>query len=209
MLQFNFVSDAEQWVSYDFELDDNPPPDSGLPRHNGGQVQLTHSRTGGVDDGPYISSDESKWSIDTPERPPSILPLMTSGNAIPSGTDLRYAEVSVYLRGDKLDLYGGECLFWIKGRKGYRWHMSGKPLKITNNDWGTRLTFILENDEKLWHVSWPRLGTHDDVLRRLDIALGDVENLGFSFVHFDREAGGRKGVTGTFSIAHLAIRQLQ
>ena len=60
-------------------------------------------KAGGVRDSGYIWADDSRWRIDTPENPHSILAFIiyrgwVGGKAL----DLRGAKLSVYQRGDKL-----------------------------------------------------------------------------------------------------------
>jgi len=70
------------------------------------------------------------------------------------------------------------------------------PLKVSDGQWGERQTFVLKNDETLWHRSWSgrpqNPGSLDQVLT------GD--SYGFSFVGFSEE------VTGKFSMDEFQIR---
>ena len=51
--------------------------------------------------------------------------------------DLREAEVSVYLRGDHLDLKGAQCYFWALDQEiGTRWHYVSQPLKVNQDQLG-------------------------------------------------------------------------
>ena len=113
--------------------------------------------------------------------------------------DLRNAKVSVYLRGDGLDLKGAKCFFWAvsaKGRKKSRWHYTSHPLKVNDGNWGDKQTFVLKNDESLWHRSWSR-----DASKRvsLDYLLGNTDSYGFSFLGFSG------GVTGKVLMDELEI----
>jgi len=111
MLRNNFVRGPEGWCSYDYHA-------SVVARRNV-FILATWEKEGGVDNSGYVWVDHARWSADTPEKPLSILPLIFYRgwvNADP--IDLRGAEVSVYLRGDDLQLDGAQCFFWIHGAGG-------------------------------------------------------------------------------------------
>ncbi|MCD6334656.1 MAG: hypothetical protein J7M27_04920, partial [Candidatus Latescibacteria bacterium] len=118
----------------------------------------------------YVWVDHAGWSADTPEKPISILPLIFYRAWVDADPiDLRGVEVSVYLRGDDLQLDGAQCFFWVHGNGG-RWHYTSHPLTISEGDWSAApLCFSLENDEALWHHSWPR---EPNTSRPLDSILG-------------------------------------
>ncbi len=86
----------------------------------------------------YVWADDSQWRIDTPESPNSILAFIIYRswvNAPP--LDLREAEVSVYLRGDHLDLKGAQCYFWALDQEiGTRWHYVSQPLTVNQDQVG-------------------------------------------------------------------------
>lgn len=112
--------------------------------------------------------------------------------------DLRNAEISLYLRGDQLDLKGSSIYFWILGRQ--RYHFIAHPLNFTEGAWGKKLTFRLINDESLWHRSYfgyPRNSEKET----LDYNLKYVESYGFSFVGFPQNVK----VTGKLSIDEFRI----
>jgi hypothetical protein len=186
----DFSKDRAGWQIYDYNGG----------KAGGGNVffPATWEKSGGVGDSGYIWGDDSRWRIDTPEDPHSILAFIiyrswVGGQAL----DLRGAKVSVHLRGDKLDLRGGKCLFWaLNNANGTRWHMKGAPLAISEGKWGAKQTIVLKNDEKLWHNSWSR---HPDKPASLDEVLGTCDSYGFSFVGFSGEA------TGKFSMDELEI----
>lgn len=182
----NFESGDDGWRIYDY---------------NGGSgnqdrfYPVTWEKSGGVKNGGYVWGDDSRWRIDTPENPNSILALIhyRSWVKAPPIMDLRDAEVSVYLRGDKLDLKGAKCFFWVN-RGGCRWHLTSQPLTITDGDWGEKLTFTLKTDDKLWHRSYaPVPATVKD-------ALQTCNSYGFSFVGYSEE------VTGKFAMDDFVIR---
>jgi hypothetical protein len=94
----------------------------------------------------------------------------------------------VYLRGDGLELFGGQCLFWV-AQGGSRWHYSNSPIPISDGCWfpePTRLT--LNSDESQWNHSWaPKSAS-------LDSMLGKAPNWGFSFVGFAQEVRGKLSI---------------
>jgi hypothetical protein len=199
-----FDRDRESWQIYDYN--------GGIA--GGGNVFFlpTREKTGGVGDSGYIWADDSRWRIDTPENPHSILAFILyyqwialdakePGRTTPRPTvyvkegelDLREAEVSVRLRGDGLDLKGAKCYFWAMGGTG-RWHYTSHPLKISQGTWGPEERFVLRNDESQWHFSWPPGGGN------LNEALRTSHSCGFSFVGFSGE------VTGKFSMDDFRLR---
>src|ERR1051325_874667 len=168
----HFESGDESWNIYDY---------------NGGSGNqdvynpVTWEKTGGVNNSGYIWGDDSRWRIDTPENPHSILSFIHYRRWLKGEpVDVRDAEVSVYLRGDKLDLKGGKCYFWVN-RPGTRWHLTSQPLKITEGAWGEKLTFTFRNDEKLWHRSWANNPAP------LNDILQTCHSYGFAFVGFSEK----------------------
>ncbi|NUQ64903.1 MAG: hypothetical protein HUU20_20765 [Pirellulales bacterium] len=199
-----FDRGRESWQIYDYN--------GGIA--NGGNVFFlpTWEKTGGVENSGYIWGDDSRWRIDTPEDPHSILAFilyhhwitldeMEPGRTTPRPTvslpegrlDMRDAEVSVRLRGDGLDLKGAKCYFWVMGGSA-RWHYTARPLNIAQGTWGPEERFVLPNDEAQWHMSWPPGGG------RLDDTLKTSHSCGFSFVGFSEE------VTGKFSMDQFRVR---
>ena len=179
MIKNSFEKGPEGWCSYDYH-------ESIVAGGTNIFVLTTWARQGGVNDGGYVWADPSRWSADVPERPVSILPLLFyRGWVGEDPIDLREAEVSVYLRGDNLQLFGGQCLFWVH-RGGTRWHFASQPIPISEGCWAPKPTrFVLANDESLWHRSWAPSGTS------LDALLASAQSYGFSFVHFAEEVRGR------------------
>ena len=188
----NFSTDREEWQSYDFT--------GGIA--GGGNVffPVTWEKSGGVNNSGHVWTDDSRWRIDTPENPHSILALIHYPRWVKGDRlDLRNAKVSVYLRGDGLDLKGAKCFFWAvsaKGRKKSRWHYTSRPLKANHGHWGDKQTFLLKNDESLWHRSWSRDASKPV---SLDYLLGNTDSYGFSFLGFSGE------VTGKVSMDELEI----
>lgn len=181
----HFDTGDDGWSIYDY---------NGGSGKNDVFYPVTWEKTGGVKNSGYVWGDDSRWRIDTPENPHSILALIhyrTWVKAKP--VDVRNAEVSVYLRGDKLDLKGSKCYFWVN-RPGTRWHLTSQPLKITEGKWGEKQTFTLKNDEKLWHRSWAaNPAPLNDILQT-------CHSYGFAFVGFSEE------VTGKFAMDEFVIR---
>jgi len=198
-----FDRGRESWQIYDYNGGSGSQNVFYLP---------TWEKTGGVGNSGYIWGDDSRWRIDTPENPHSILAFILyyhwitldakePGRTTPRPTvylkegelDLREAEVSVRLRGDGLDLKGAKCYFWAMGETG-RWHYTSRPLKISQGTWGPEERFVLRNDESQWHFSWPPGGGN------LNEALRTSHSCGFSFVGFSAE------VTGKFSMDDFRLR---
>ena len=191
-LKNSFDYDTEGWQVYDYAKSIEAGRDV--------YWSVTWKETGGVNNSGYIWADDSRWTIDTPEHPRSILALIIWRPWVLRGAvDMRDGKISVYLRGDDLDLKGADCLFWVFSRKyGTRWHYRGNPLPIARGRWPDRpITFTLKNDESLWHRSWaihcPNYGSLDEVLAQCD-------SYGFSFVGFSEK------VTGKFAMDEFEIK---
>ena len=179
MIKNSFQKGPEGWCSYDYHAS----------IVNGGTnifVLTTWDKTGGVNGTGCIWADQSRWSADIPERPVSILPLIFYRGWIGEDLiDLREAQVSVYLRGDDLHLYGAKCCFWVH-RGGTRWHYTGHPLEISSGCWAAEPNrFTLVNDESKWHRSWAPSNAS------LDALLGNAQSYGFSFTDFGAEVHGK------------------
>ena len=135
----SFDIGPESWCSYDYHA-------SVIARENI-FILATHEAKGGINDSGYIWVDEKRWSTDTPEDPISILPLIFYRTWInKSYVNLENAEVSVYLRGDNLQLDGAECYFWILYND-TRWHCKEIPLKIGEDKWLDKpQSFLISSD---------------------------------------------------------------
>ena len=186
-----FNSGAEGWQVYDF--------DGGIPWGNKIFLPVTWEESGGVEDSGYIWADDSRWRINIPETPDSILTFAIYRKWVQAGElDLRGAELSVSLRGDKLDLKGAKCYFWVSDIQTVtRWHFTAEPLKVPEGRWGEKQTVVLKNDEALWHCSWS--GEPHNV-GSLDKVLGGADSYGVAFVGFAEE------VTGKLSMDEFQIR---
>jgi hypothetical protein len=188
-LRNTFDSGPEGWQVYDY---------------NGGSgsqnvfYPVTWEKAGGVRNSGYVWGDDSRWRIDTPEQPNSILAFIVYRNWVKGDQlDLRDAKVSVYLRGDRLDLKGAKCYFWaLDNQIGTRWHYVSQPLPVAEGAWGGKVTFTLKSDEKLWHRTWARNPASP---ASLDHVLRECDSYGFSFLGFSGE------VTGKFAMDELEI----
>jgi len=178
----SFKKGPESWHSYDYHA-------SMISGRHNVFVLATWVNGGGVNSSGSVWTDHTRWSADVPERPVSILPLIFYRNWIDEGPiDLREAKVSVYLRGDDLDLCGAQCFFWVHG-VGTRWHCTSSPIEIADGRWApepSRLT--LTNDESLWHCSW---SGNSAGAGSLDSVLAGAVSYGFSFAGFSAEVTGR------------------
>jgi len=176
-----FAKGPEGWCSYDYHA-------SMVAGGHNIFILTTWTKHGGPENANCVWTDHTRWSADTPERPLSILPLLFYRNWVNEDPiDLRNAEVSVYLRGDNLQLDGANCLFWVHGVGG-RWHLNSQPLPISEGRWNSEpVQFTLTDNEKLWHHSWPR----NDLTKPLSQVLGVSLSYGFSFIGFSSEVTGR------------------
>ena len=182
MIRNSFDRGPEGWCSYDYHA-------SMVADGTNIFILATWQGSGGVDDSGFVWTDHRRWSADTPERPLSILPFLFYRNWIGEGPiDLTEAEVSVFLRGDGLELDGAQCYFWVHGN-GTRWHCTGQPLEICEGAWGREPSRLsLRPDEAGWHRSWS-IDPSSPV--PLDRILSRAESYGISFVGFSRLVTGR------------------
>ncbi|MHB0939915.1 MAG: hypothetical protein ACYDCO_08150 [Armatimonadota bacterium] len=191
MIKNTFDKGPESWCSYDYHW-------SIVAKGRNIFILTTYEASGGVNDSGYIWCDETRWSADTPESPVSLLPFLTYVNWTGGEPlDLREAQVSVYLRGDGLQLHGAQCYFWVVGPGG-RWHMTSQPLHISDGAWAkSPNVFTLRNDESLWHRSWSADPANPPALNDL---LAHAVSYGFSLVGFGQEPRGK------FSMDEFEIR---
>ena len=182
-LQNSFDHDAEMWHVYDYARCAAAGRDV--------YFAATWEDRGGVNDSGYIWADDSRWSVDTPENPHSILALMTWRQWHLRGpVDLRDTPLSLYLRGENLDLKGGYCTFWVLCRRlSTRWHFAAQPLPIEPIGWAKTPTVVtLDDDESQWHRSWTVPGNAPASLHEV---LGEVDSYGLAFVGFSQAVTGR------------------
>lgn len=183
----DFARSNGRWVSYDF---------------NGGAFgnENVFYPASWASDG-YIWTDNSRWRIDTPETPHSILALLVYPGWLamhPRGgtLDLTSAEVSLTLRGVDLDLKGGTAHFYVNTADG-RWHIS-EPLTISNEGWSVNEIAI---QDAIWDKSWDR----GDENGSPDVDLTNVSQLGIKFINFV----DRVEPTGILAIDSIGIRRDQ
>ena len=131
--------------------------------------------------------------------PLSILPLIHYRGWIDEGPiNLRDAELSVYLRGNDLDLDGAHCRFWVLSDN-TRWHLAGDPIDIAAGRWDDEpCRRALTADESRWHLSWSIDPANP---KPLAATLESVDSYGFSFIGFSSE------VRGKLSMAEFEIKQ--
>ena len=191
MIKNSFDHGPEGWCSYDYHW-------SIVAKGRNIFILTTWEASGGVGGSGYIWCDETRWSADTPESPVSLLPFITYTNwAGREPLDLRDARVSVYLRGDNLQLFGSRCYFWVVVPGG-RWHFTSHPLTISEGEWAPAPNvFVLRDDEALWHQSWSGDPPNP---RPLAGVLARTVSYGFSLVGFGQEPRGR------FSMDEFEIR---
>jgi hypothetical protein len=182
MVSNGFSQGPEGWCSYDYHA-------SMVAGGTNVFILATWAPSGGVGGSGYLWTDHRRWSADTPEKPLSILPLLCYRNWIGEGPiDLRDREVSVYLRGDGLELDGAQCYFWAHGYN-TRWHCTGQPLTVTDGCWADRPNRVaLRVDEREWHCSWSLDPRNPASLAQV---LGQAQSYGLSFAGFSSEVTGR------------------
>lgn len=182
MIKNSFDQGPEGWCSYDYHW-------SIVARGRNIFILTAWSPSGGVNGSGYIWSEETQWSADTPESPVSVLPFIMYTNWVGlDPLDLREARVSVYLRGDGLQLHGSQCYFWVVGPGG-RWHFASHPLHISDGEWAAEPNVLtLRNDESLWHRSWSSDPAHPPAL---DGLLAQAHSYGISLVGFGQEPRGK------------------
>lgn len=192
LLKTTFDKGPEGWCSYDYNA--SVGSDKNI------FILTTHELYGGVNDSGYVWTDEKRWSADTPEVPVSILPLIYYRSWVNKGAiDLREADISVFLRGDHLKLFGAKCYFWVHSHE-TRWHYTSNPLEISDGRWANQpLEFKLRNDESLWHMSWGH-PERPGGPASLDTLLGDAISYGFSLV------GDKTGPRGRLSMDEMEIK---
>ncbi len=196
----SFDSSSSNWRSYWWGI----AGDVAIDRF----YSVTWENSGGVGDTGYVWTDDIRWSIDWPDSN-SILAFIKyqSWDGNPQ-LNLQNAVVSVYLRGEALDLKGRKLFFWIlNAEQGARYHYTAYPLTISQGSWGVVQSFVLRNEEVLWFNSWQR--NPYNIPTNLDYVLGHVDSYGFSFIGtpFSHEVTGRL-MMDEFSITTQATPML-
>jgi len=177
----SFEKGPEGWCSYDYH--------ASVVAGRNVFILTTWEPIGGVDDAGYVWTTHHRWSADTPEVPLSILSLIHYRGWIDEGPiNLRDAELSVYLRGDDLELDGAHCRFWVLSDN-TRWHLAGDPVDIVMGRWGDEPSRrALTADESRWHLSWSIDPANP---KPLAATLESVDSYGFSFIGFSSEVHGK------------------
>ena len=177
----HFEKGPESWCSYDYH--------ASVVSETNNFVLATHEKKGGVNDSGYIWVDQTRWSADTPENPISILPLIFYRNWINTDSiNLLDANISVYLRGDNLQLDGAQCYFWILYNN-TRWHYTDVSLVISENEWANKpQLFSINPDESKWNNSWSIIPNRPEPVLTV---IENCESYGFSLVGFKQEPKGR------------------
>ena len=125
---------------------------------------VTHSLTGGAEGGGFISADDSRWTIDTPETPDSVLAFLTYTRwHVPALFDvnIHQKDVSFYLRSRGADLKGATAYFWLflqgwtGGGNPGRWYKTSVPLSIGTGEWGSKNTINIASYGDGWTKSFP------------------------------------------------------
>jgi hypothetical protein len=166
-----FEEGADLWVSYDDNGGSRPGANVFYP--------ASWSPGGGVRDTGYIWADGSRWRIDAPENPDSILALLTYPGWIDrlySALDLSNTVARFYLRGDGLELHGAQAFFWVLDENG-RWYRHLQPLVIGESEWAEN-GISLSTRESDWENTWAR----DNIVRPLDLT--KVVSYGIAFRGF-------------------------
>ena len=160
---------------------------------------MTYQSHGGVGGGGFVWTDSSRWGVDAPESPDSILVAVNywrwlfpdewrartgSGDVV----DLRDTVLEVALKGRELQLQGAHTTFWVLCN-GQRWHLTDPYLSIVNDRW-TQNRVLLPREEERWALSWARSGIPTG------LCLEQVESYGFAFRDFSTDAA----VSGVFEM---------
>ena len=149
---------------------------------------MSHESTGGADGGGFVWTDSSRWRVDPPENPDSMLialaywrwlfpPAWRSRAHLGETVNLSGATLDVALRGRNLDLADAHVSFWITC-SGARWHAK-QPLAVVNGRWTTD-HLVLDPDPAQWDMSWSRGGAP------AHLCLDQVESYGFAFRGIER-----------------------
>jgi hypothetical protein len=202
IIESNFTTWNNHWMSY-------------MDSYGYGNVfyPFSHKKISANNNENYIWVDDSRWTIDYPEQPNSILvgliyfrwmfPKEWKNNTgLGDFFDLRDVEISVSLRGKNLDLGGAVVTVWILCN-GKRYHFQDKFLDINNYFW-TENKIKFNNNQDSWHMSWSRdrksLYKNLEHMENQYICLDKVESIGFAFRGFES-----KKVKGIFQMKEFSI----
>lgn len=187
IIQQDFKDWPEFWVSYEDQ-----------PYRGNIFYPLSHTQED-INTG-YVWSDDSRWRIDAPETPNSILAMlvyfkwMNRQDIVSSRSqtfDFSGKQIQFGLRGDNLDLKGGHCHFWVENEYG-RWHRTANNLVIGTTSWENQ-SITLDATPANWTRTYDRYGTSPS------LNLSIISSWGFSFIGFPRGVP----VTGKFMLSHF------
>jgi hypothetical protein len=144
--QQDFAEGHDYWSAY--------PYNAGMPHWGNVFYPATHFSDG------YIVTDASRWAIDTPEDPDSVLAMLTYPSWIdPALTTMNLggSVVSFDLMGLDLNLRGGHAFFWVVAGSPQgidaRWYKKVDPLVIGDGVWGAR-NLVTVDVWPDWTKSW-------------------------------------------------------
>lgn len=182
----DFASDNQQWCSYDY--------DGGEPGSGNWFYPASWRADGGPDGGPHIFTDDSRWRIDTPENPPSVLALMLhwwNGPGPPawgspwSFQNWAYCVVDLYVRVDTgFNAFGGYMYLWCLDNSG-RWYRRKGSAAIVNriplNETWTNVRIPVGPYNTNWEQSFDSsLGVNPTLRRPQAIVQFGLGIIGFS-----------------------------
>jgi len=159
---------------------------------------MTYQMTGGVDGKGFVWVDDSRWGVDAPETPDSILvavvywrwlfpPEWRGRTSMTGEVDLRDTVLDVSLRGRQLKLGGAQVTFWFTC-DGQRHHLKQSTLKVSTLWTANHLS--LPARPEAWDLSWARPGATPS------FCIDRANSYGFAFRDVRREAP----VTGVFEM---------
>lgn len=151
---------------------------------------MSHSAIGGSDGNGFIWTDDSRWIIDPPEQPNSVLisllywrwlfsPEYAGRHEFASVVDLSDTILEVDLRGHELGMRQSKLTFWILCG-GARWHLASQSLVAGASNWH-RNRVELPADPAAWSLSWARGG------EQVSFCIDKVESFGFALRGFGRD----------------------
>lgn len=156
------------------------------------------SPSGGINDGGYVTVDDSQWIIDSPETPQSILALMTyarwQGSGHSTTVNFEDSTVEFYLKGDNLDLNGAQAYFWVLDVHGC-WKDYTTTLNIGDGDWAFNSIQLGSVVADNWDQSFHAFDGEIDFTQ--------VASWGIGFIGFD--PGDEP--TGSLSMDEFVVRQ--
>jgi hypothetical protein len=149
-------------------------------------VSVSHTDGSGGRDTSYCWVDDSRFLVDAPESPNSVLwavlywrDVIRSDRVQRSGgLNVRNHYFNVDLRIKALDLRGGSIHAWIENADG-RWHQTLQPLQAGITWTSNRV--LMTDTENEWVNTYDRNGTNPAV------SLDNVTSFGMSFLYFPRD----------------------